>query len=55
MTIEKQADFMSFYVRASSLKNGKPAARHLLVEGMSLSITDLRQTIRVKRALNAAR
>jgi hypothetical protein len=31
-TIEKEAHFMSFYVRASALKNGKLAARHISEE-----------------------
>jgi hypothetical protein len=34
MTIEKKAHFMSFYVRASDLKNGKLAARQVLGEGI---------------------
>jgi hypothetical protein len=34
MTIEKKADFMSFYVRAADSKNGKFDARRLLREGI---------------------
>jgi hypothetical protein len=34
MTIEKKACFMSFYVRASDMKNGKFDARRLLGEGI---------------------